>query len=166
MSRIKDASWIPKGLLDSAKERTANVVSRLRQAMKDIEKDVDENEGIYPYNKGRIDQSEVCRRAGVSKVTLQGPSHKLTTKQEVDDWVTRQKTSAVVGARRVRRKVTERVEGWKAHHEKIANQYHLAELELVEARRRIKELENENAILRDELSKCAKGKIVPIRTRR
>lgn len=162
----KNPSWIPQGLLDSAKERTAGVVSRLHQAMKDMEKDVQDNEGLYPYNHGRIDQSEVCRRAGVSKVTLQGPSHKETTKKEVDNWVAGMKVRAVVGARGVRRKVTERADSWKAAHDKIANHYHLAELELVEARQRIKQLEIANDALRAELAKSGKGKVVALQEKR
>lgn len=161
----QDPSWVPQGLLDSAKERTANVVSRLRQAMAEIAKDVQDNEGLYPYNKGRIDQSEVCRRASVSKVTLQGSSHKTTTKKEVDDWVVGMRIQAVTGVRGVRRSVTERAEVWKAAHAKIANHYHLAELELVEARHRIKQLEAEKAALLAQLAKSGASKLVPLKKR-
>ena len=54
--------------------------------MKAMTAEVEEHDGLYPYNGGKINQSEVCRRAGISKVTLQGPIHKESTKVEIDEW--------------------------------------------------------------------------------
>ena len=54
--------------------------------------------------------------------------------------------------------VTDRADSWKAAHKAIADQYHLAELELVDAKQRIKELEEETKALRGQLSPG--GKVV------
>lgn len=156
---ITSPGWVPQGLLDSAKGRTADVITKLRRAMEEMAKEVEQHEGLYPYNGGQISQSEVCRRAGVKKVTLQGKTHKTTTKVEVDNWVKQAQTNVVLGRKSVRKVVTERADSWKEAHEAIANQYHLAELELVDARQRIKELEEENEALRGQLGPG--GKVVP-----
>lgn len=151
-------AWVPQGLLDSAKGRTADVITKVRRAMAAMAKEVEENDGLYPYNGGRINQSEVCRRAGISKVTLQGKTHRTTTKVEIDKWVAHAQKCVVLGNKSVRRAITERADSWKAAHEAIANQYNLAELELVDAKQRIKELEEENETLRVHLRRG--GKVV------
>lgn len=149
-------AWIPQGLLDAARGRTAEVITRARRAMEDMAREVQEHDGIYPYNNGRVNQSEVCRRAGISKITLQGQVHKKTTKKEIDEWVALVGKTVSAGKKCVRKVVTERADSWKAAHAAIANQYHLAELELVEARQRIKALENENEALRSQLKTGSK----------
>lgn len=66
--------------------RTEAVLQRLRQAMAQIDAEIDAHDGSYPYNHGRMTQSELCRRADVKKATLQNPVHKDTTRVEVMNW--------------------------------------------------------------------------------
>ena len=153
---------VPQELLNYARQRSVEVVSKLRKAMEKIEHDIDENDGLYPFNGGRVTQSEVCRRAGVSKVTLQGKSHKITTKLMIDDWVTRVSAGAVKGKRSVRKAVTARADAWKAAHAKIAQAYHTDRLKLVDAENRIKALEVENAALREQLSVSGQRKVTAL----
>lgn len=152
----------PKGLIEFAHQKRVTFVSKLDKAMKAIEADVDENAGLYPFNGGRISQSEVCRRAGVSKVTLQGKGHKGTTKVWVDKWVERVQAQVVSGKRSVRKTITGRVESLKAAHAKIANKWHVAQLSFDSAQNRIRELETENAALREQLSVTGERKVVAL----
>lgn len=156
----KNASWIPQGLMDAARNRTADVITKVRRAMQEMARDIEQHEGLYPYNGGRVDQSEVCRRAGISKVTLQNSTHKTTTKAEIDRWVTEVRSKTVNGHRSVRRTVTDRAESWKAAHAAIATNYQLCELELIDARRKIQQLKDENEALRAQLAKCAGSKVI------
>ena len=66
--------------------RTEAALQRLRQAMAQIEAEIEAHQGSYPYNHGRMTQSELCRRADVKKATLQNPVHKDTTRVEVMSW--------------------------------------------------------------------------------
>ncbi len=66
--------------------RTEAALQRLRQAMAQIEAEISSHGGHYPYNHGRMTQSELCRRADVKKATLQNPVHKDTTRVEVMTW--------------------------------------------------------------------------------
>ena len=66
--------------------RTEAALQRLRQAMAQIEGEISSHGGHYPYNHGRMTQSELCRRADVKKATLQNPVHKDTTRVEVMSW--------------------------------------------------------------------------------
>ncbi|CAD6872424.1 hypothetical protein [Methylomonas fluvii] len=45
---------IPTGLLEHAKQRSQVVIKKLRDAQKVIEAEIDVNEGIYPYNGGKL----------------------------------------------------------------------------------------------------------------
>jgi hypothetical protein len=67
--------------------RTEAALKRLHTAMADIEAEIAENNGIYPFNYGRVTQSELCRRADVKKATLQNPVHKDTTRVEIMAWL-------------------------------------------------------------------------------
>ena len=66
--------------------RTEAALQRLRQAMAQIEAEIEAHGGSYPYNHGRMTQSELCRRADVKKATLQNPVHKDSTRVEVMNW--------------------------------------------------------------------------------
>lgn len=150
LSRNSSTSDEPLNPLQAAaKQRTDSVVEKLRRAMATIEAEVEAHDGLYPFNKGRLTQAEVCRRAGISKVTLQGPLHKTTTKAEVDAWVARVTAGIVKGKKNVRKAVTDRAEGWKANLEAIAQQYHECQLELASVRSELQLVTAErNALLK------------------
>lgn len=73
--------------LEHAHPRTEAALQRLRNAMREIEAEVATHQGVYPFNHGRVTQSELCRRADVKKATLQNPVHKDTTRVEVMAWL-------------------------------------------------------------------------------
>jgi len=142
----------PVQLLDTARQRSTDVVMKLRKAMSTIEQEIEEHEGLYPFNKGRLTQAEVCRRAHVSKVTLQGVQHKQTTKVEVDEWVARLTKGIAKGKKNVRKAVTDRAEAWKSELEAIAQAYHEDQLELISLRRQLAEVTIERDTLRKQLA--------------
>ena len=72
---------------DKPNARTEAALGRLRHAMQEIEAEVDAHHGVYPFNHGRVTQSELCRRADVKKATLQNPVHKDTTRVEIMAWL-------------------------------------------------------------------------------
>jgi hypothetical protein len=154
----KSAMTLPPQLLAASKERTTKVISKVREAMKEMELDIQNSEGIYPFNGGRITAAEVCRRAKISYMTLQAPSHRDSTKVVVEEWIKKLTVRLTTGAKIVRRAVTDRAEEWKRVHDEIATAYHIDHLTLVnvraeleEAKGRIKELEEVNATLLEQL---------------
>lgn len=72
---------------DHTNARTTAALQRLQKAMAEIEADIAAHHGIYPFNHGRVTQSELCRRADVKKATLQNPLHKDTTRVQVMTWL-------------------------------------------------------------------------------
>lgn len=157
-----------EGLQQYGKQRTQAVVDKVRTAIAEIEREIDENEGLYPYNAGRLTKAEVCRRAGITAMTLQGPAHKGTTNTLVEQFLERVRVGTITGRSSVRKMVTERAENWKAMHARIANAYHQAVLEnnkdkhqLKEHAKRIKDLEAENAELKQQLAR-ASGKNITL----
>ena len=72
---------------EKGNSRTEAALTRLRKAMSDVEVEITANNGIYPFNYGRVTQSELCRRADVKKATLQNPVHKDTTRVEIMNWL-------------------------------------------------------------------------------
>jgi hypothetical protein len=159
----------PAGLQKHAIGRTHEVVVKLRSAMKIVEGEIDEHEGIYPLNNGRLNQAEICRRAGISNVTLSTAAHRDTTKKMVDDWVRRIKNATVTGSKSVRKAVTNRADDWKRAHAAIAQSYRIAELELLDMKSSMKKLatevqrlSDENTALRQLLETSGASKVVPL----
>ncbi len=161
-NETKNSMTIPPELLAASKARTTVVITKVKDAMKRMELDIQNNEGIYPFNGGRITVAEVCRRANISNMTLQAPAHKVGTKIIVEEWIKKLTARLTTGTKIVRRAVTDRAEEWKRVHDEIATAYHIDHLTLVnvraeldEAQGRIRELEAVNATLIEQLRKVS-----------
>ena len=170
---LNNDSRVPDGLNSHAKSRSTIFVSKLRQAMTSIESEIEHNEGLYPFNAGRLTKAELCRRAGVDDQTLQNPTHKATTNKMVDEWLNRVREVVTQGRTVVRRAVTERANHWKQEHSRIANAYLLSELEhnerLVEItalKSEIAKLQRENLELSDTVVKLGGTNVVSIRPKK
>ncbi len=125
--------------------RTEAALQRLRQAMATIESEIEAHGGQYPFNHGRMTQSELCRRADVKKATLQNPVHKDTTRIEVMAWCD------AINARLMQAKDAARLEaGGVPPADASALQSLLQQLDA--ALQRIAELEQENATLWQRLA--------------
>ena len=126
---------------DKPNARTEAALARLHKAMRDIEAEIAAHQGIYPFNFGRVTQSELCRRADVKKATLQNPVHKDTTRVEIMGWL--EGVSAQLAQTRdgTRERVTQVADG-------LAAEVHRLTQALLAAEQRIAQLEAENAALR------------------
>ena len=148
---MNDESAPPQGETGHNHPRTAAALLRLRQAMATIESEIEAHGGSYPYNHGRMTQSELCRRADVKKATLQNPVHKDTTRVEVIEWCD------AINARLAQARDLARLEASSVAPQEDASHPALQQ-ELDELRRRLEaalrhnaELEQENAALRARL---------------
>ena len=126
---------------DKPNARTAAALARLRQAMRDIEAEIAAHHGIYPFNHGRVTQSELCRRADVKKATLQNPLHKDTTRVDILRWLDGLSTQLAHTRDGTRERVTEVADGLAAEVQRLT-------LALAAAEQRVAQLEQENAALR------------------
>ena len=158
----------PSHLEVSGKKRTEGVVQRVKAAMSAIELEIDANDGLYPFNKGRVTYAEVCRRANVRNTTLLKPAHKNTTRGAIEEWLAKLSGNLVKGRKSIRRKVTERATVAEENSKQTETQYHIARLELQDARRKIRELQQElqdakaaNAALAETLAIAGQQKVVP-----
>ena len=147
---MNDELEAPENQAGHGHPRTAAALQRLRQAMATIEAEIDAHGGSYPYNHGRMNQSELCRRADVKKATLQNPVHKDTTRVEVMEWCD------VINARLMQAKDAARIAGAAAAPERsdvAALQQERDELrrQLDAALQRIAALERDNAVLRERV---------------
>ncbi len=125
--------------------RTEAALQRLRQAMATIEAEIEAHGGSYPYNHGRLTQSELCRRADVKKATLQNPVHKDTTRVEIIQWCD------AVNARLMQAKDAARLDG-SAVPPIDDSALKSLQQQLDAALQRVAELEQENAALRARLA--------------
>lgn len=126
---------------DATNPRTQAMLQRLRKAMQDIEAEIAQHQGVYPFNHGRITQSELCRRADVKKATLQTPLHKDTTRVEVIDWLDRLSAQLANTRNATRERVT-------AVADDLAEELLTVKAELAAAHAHIAALLEENARLR------------------
>ncbi|WP_434768047.1 hypothetical protein [Pseudomonas triticicola] len=143
-----------------SRSRSDEVLTKLKKAMEAIEKDIQDNDGLYPFNKGKLSLAEVCRRASIHKITLQGEKHNTTTKVVVKEWLQNLNRSVVIGVKTVRKRVTASADEWRDRYFEIARKYNemyainivSMQSELDKARSRIADLESENIALRVKLS--------------
>lgn len=149
----------PDELTASEKKRTAAVKEKLDAAMIKIRAEVELAEMIYPKNKGRLTQAEVCRRAGLRNGVLQGDSHKTTTKVKVDEFVAEINGLLLGTGVSAKRIITSRADEWKDRHEKIARAYNIDQLRLEAALKKIKQLESDYAALRAQFDKLSNTNI-------
>ncbi len=126
---------------DKPNARTAAALARLHQAMRDIEAEIAAHHGIYPFNHGRVTQSELCRRADVKKATLQTPLHKDTTRVDILRWLDGLSTQLAHTRDATRERVTEVADGLAAEVQRLT-------LALEAAEQRVAALEAEIAALR------------------
>jgi hypothetical protein len=140
-ARMQDT---PEDSPQTANPRTLAMLQRLRLAMAEIETEIAAHHGVYPYNHGRVTQSELCRRADVKKATLQTPLHRDSTRVEVLAWLD-QLAQRLAGNRdATRERVTAVADG-------LAQALDAAKAELAQAQERIAVLEADNARLRQAL---------------
>lgn len=131
----------PDDASDAGNARTLAMLERLRKAMATIEAEIAQHQGVYPYNHGRVTQSELCRRADVKKATLQTPLHKETTRVEVMRWLDALSLQLAGTRDGTRERVTAVADG-------LATELEALRAALVQAQARIAALEAENARLR------------------
>lgn len=132
--------------------RTDAALDRLRKAMADIANDIETNQGVYPFNHGRVTQSELCRRADVKKATLQTPLHKDTTRMQILAWL--EAVTATLAQTRdgTRERVTVVADHLSAEVTRLGDELQAALLQLGIAEQALEALEHENAELRAQLS--------------
>ena len=132
--------------------RTEAALERLRRAMRDIEAEVQANHGIYPFNYGRVTQSELCRRADVKKATLQNPLHKDTTRVEIMAWLDGLASKLTLTRESTRERVTAVADNLSAEVERLSEACQVAQVRMAEAEHLIEQLRQDNATLRSQLA--------------
>jgi len=129
---------------DKGNARTEAALRRLRQAMADIERDIDQHQGIYPFNHGRVTQSELCRRADVKKATLQNPLHKDSTRVEIVGWLEALGPRLIVARDSVRERVTAVADDLAAQVQRLTLENQTLRTRLAESEQLIAQLRQDN----------------------
>ena len=127
---------------DATNPRTKAMLQRLYKAMQDIEAEIAAYHGIYPFNHGRVTQSELCRRADVKKATLQTPLHKDSTRLDVMRWLDRLAVQLMQSRDATRERVTSVADQLAAEVQRLTEV-------LAHAQQQIAALQQENAALRN-----------------
>lgn len=147
--------------LARSENNAAQIHVRVREIMVLIKIEMNNNNGIYPENKGAVSMAEVARRANIHPLTF----HKLRYKelgQEVRDWLTTLKSEVVVGRGRIRKDLNARTQEWKKLYEDLLVVHRITETELMDANSRLKDILQEKEKLMAELSEESKSKIIPL----
>ncbi len=142
---MSDRIYLP--VTENANPRTEAALARLRKAMAEIEADIASHQGVYPFNHGRVTQSELCRRADVKKATLQTPLHKDTTRVQILAWLDSVTAGLAVTRDATREKVTAAADTLAAEVHRLEAELQAALLQLGLAEQRMEVLEMERAEL-------------------
>ena len=140
--------------------RTSAALARLRKAMSDVELDIAENKGVYPYNFGRVTQSELCRRADVKKATLQNPLHKDTTRVEIMGWLDALNSTLTQSRVSTREKVTAIADDLTAEVERLKLDLDDARRQLAAAQQVIRNNLPENTPSKQSMPELAQAQVV------
>lgn len=124
-------------------DRTIATRAKVRQMMREIEAEVEGNEGIYPQNKGALNLRELARRTELHWTTLHRKNHN-TFLANVKLWLKQLEREATIGRLNVRRTLTERVSDWKELCAAFADAARVSELDRQQA-------ESEKETLQGEL---------------
>lgn len=149
----------------SAQVRSRRVVEAIGVAIKTIEREVTEANGIYPHNGCRLTMAEVCRRASVHPITMMGKAHRDTTRPMVLGWIAQMGARMTTGSRKVRNTITERADSADQSYAFIASKFQAMyqvempkrDAELRTLRSRVAELEAENLRLQTAVTE---GRVV------
>lgn len=125
--------------------RTDQLLARLEKARKVIEQEIEQAEGLYPFNGGRLSEAEVLRRANIARTTLLHPRHK-STRQALKTWLATVRSGVEQGADSVRRTVTQRADDWKARYQALATAMHILKLDAISRDQKL-------AAARDEIAR-------------
>jgi chromosome segregation ATPase len=131
---------------------TQAALGRLRRAMRDIEAEIRINKGIYPFNYGRVTQSELCRRADVKKATLQNPVHKDTTRVEIIEWLAELNSKLTKTRDDMRERVTAVTEDLSSELQSMTLAFEQVQERLASAEKLIEQLSHENAAMKAQLN--------------
>lgn len=143
---------MPTPVSDKPHPRTEAALERLRKAMRDIEADVSQHQGVYPFNYGRVTQSELCRRADVKKATLQNPVHKDSTRVEIMSWLDELNSQLTQTRDSTRERVTAVADNLASEVERLTQANQALQARLDEAGQRVAQLLQDNAALRSQLT--------------
>jgi hypothetical protein len=148
-----------------ASARKAKTCAKIDAAMRQIEREIDENGGLYPHNAGRLSQQELLRRARLSSAALQKRTHQALRNQ-VNAWLRQISKRSVTGSENIRANIASRITQARGEKDTILVRWHEAELEhaigqeeLAKERNRVAELEREVERLRCLLSASSKSSL-------
>jgi chromosome segregation ATPase len=116
--------------------------------MRDMEAEIETNHGVYPFNHGRVTQSELCRRADVKKATLQNSVHKDTTRVEIMAWLDQLATQLSHTRDGTRERVTEVTDHLTAQVQHLTLACQTAQAQLAQAEERIRQLQAALALIK------------------
>lgn len=155
------------------RKATKEIERAVQDAMALIGREIIENDGLYPFNGGRISLAEVCRRASVAPITMHGSCHASTTRVQILNWLKdrRSGSKCVDGEAVAHAGVPSFAQTtYRADLREIASRFQelyqveipFRDEQLAEYRARIEQLESENLHLRASMSD---GKVVAIENR-
>lgn len=127
-----------------------------------IEKEISENHGIYPSNKGTLSLAEVARRAGIHPLTFHKPKYQELT-ERVREWLHGINTKPELKAKNVRKGLHARVEEWKQLYYDLLESHRISETDLSNAEDALKNAHAEIDRLKSALESC--GNVIRLPTK-
>jgi hypothetical protein len=153
MSELHKAAAVKRGV-----ERTAKVEQRLEEAMCAINRDMQANDGVYPFNGGAVSIAEVVRRAEINESTLYKKDN-AALKARITQWLDTLKSKEIVGRMRVRETLQQRNENWKKKYTALMNRQIKTELELQQLQAEHETLRMKYEDLLDQMQISGQSKI-------
>lgn len=146
--------------------RSAEVSQKVQRVMDIIQLEIDNGEGVYPYNGGLVSKNELARRAGIGKTTLFSYRQRDMNKL-VDEWLVLLKAQSKKKLQ-TRRSHAQLARDWKEKYMALANSHHKTELDLMSTKAELEDaltdiddLRRENKALRETI-KIAGSRVITL----
>lgn len=141
--------------------KAEQIHEHVRDLLKEIQKEMAANQGIYPQNGGALSMAEVARRAEIHPNTFH-KSRYVELAKEVKEWLKTVRQGATVGRMRVRKELGTRVQEWKQLYEDLLETHRITETDLDVAEAKLEEVLKENEKLRQRLADLSEHKVVKL----
>jgi chromosome segregation ATPase len=156
-----------------ARRRVITTVEKLAKAMRDIEHDVEVNNGVYPFGNGKLSRQEVFRRAALGPAVLEKKrtpeerERNAAMKRKLEEWLGHASARMLRGAKTIRRAITARVDEANEELKAIRQRWVEAELEYLDCQEKLAAANSTIGDLRKQAARLEAelggNKVVPMR---
>jgi len=141
--------------------KTAKIHQQVKDAIRTISNEMQDNGGIYPQNGGAVSMAEIARRAEINESTFYKKNN-AALKERVSLWLNTLKKKETVGRMRVRKTFQQRAESWHVKYKALETKHVITELQYQELQSQHEDLQRKYDSLLEKNCIDAESKVIAL----